>query len=95
MRGSLHRSIFEIISKDYKASVVSYETDYILTDVNLHRMYSRCSDDQRAGFQKRIKQLETQLEEEESERQSAHKQRKEAELKLNVTSIFLTSNHTC
>jgi len=40
-------------------------------------------DDQRAGFQKRIKQLEIQLEEEESERQSAFKQRKEAEMKLN------------
>ena len=50
-------------------------------------MYS-CLDDQRAGFQKRIKQLEIQLEEEESERQSAHKQRKEAELKLNVSSCY-------
>ena len=45
-------------------------------------------DDQRAGFQKRIKQLEIQLEEEEAERQSAFKQRKEAELKLNVNSQF-------
>ena len=51
-------------------------------------------DDQRAGFQKRIKQLEIQLEEEESERQSAHKQRKEAELKLNVSSCSFFIFHT-
>jgi chromosome segregation ATPase len=41
-------------------------------------------DEQRSGFQKRIKQLEIQLEEEADERHRANTSRKEAESKLMV-----------